>query len=63
MISSPVSLLAELALANVVDGTQAELVRACRDQPVDRYSSRLWLNVGQQDRPRSVCVEQIMKDT
>lgn len=35
--SSPLSLLAELALPHVVDSAQAELVGASRDQTVDRH--------------------------
>lgn len=50
----PVRLFAELASADVVDGTQAELVGARRDEAADGNASRLRLDVGQQHRPGGV---------
>lgn len=51
---SPLRLLAELSLPDIVDGTEAELVGAGGDQAVDGHCGRLGLDAGQQDRPGSV---------
>lgn len=50
----PVSLFAELASAHVVDGTEAELVRARWDEATNSNPGRLWFNVGQQHCPRGI---------
>jgi len=55
---SPLGLLAELPLAHVVNGTEAELIGARRDQAVDRHRYGLRLDIGQQDGPRSVWNEE-----
>lgn len=53
-LSSPVCLLAELPLPHIINGTEAELIGARRDQAIDRHRHGLWLNAGQQDGPGSV---------
>lgn len=53
-LGSPLRLLAELSLPDVVDGTEAELVGARGDEAVDGDGGRLGLDAGQQDRPGGV---------
>lgn len=50
----PIGLLAKLASAYIVDGTQAELIGARRDETTNDHAGGLRLNVGQQHRPRGV---------
>lgn len=54
VFSSPVGLLAELPLPHIINGTEAELIGARRDQAIDRHCYGLWLDIGQQDGPGSV---------
>lgn len=54
VLNSPVSLLAELPLAHIVNGTEAELIGARRDQAIHRHRYGLGLDIGQQDGPGSV---------
>lgn len=56
---SPLRLLAELPLPHVVNGTEAELIGARRDQAVDHHRRGLGLDIGQQDRPGSICNKQV----
>lgn len=50
----PIGLLAELASAHVVDGTQAELVGAGRDEAADGDPCGLRLDVGEEHGPRRI---------
>lgn len=50
----PVSFFAELPSAHIVDGTQAELIRACWNKATNSNPGRLWFNVGQQHRPGGI---------
>lgn len=52
--SSPVCLLAELPLPHIINGTEAELIGARRDQAIDRHRCGLRLDIGQQDGPGSI---------
>lgn len=53
-LGSPLRFLAELSLPHVINGAQAELIGARRDQAVDRHRRGLGLDAGQQDGPGSV---------
>lgn len=61
LFSSPLCLLAELPLAHIINGTEAELIGACRDQTIDRHCRGLRLNTGQQDGPGSIWNQRELK--
>lgn len=52
--SSPVCLFAELPLPHIINGTEAELIGARRDQAIDRHCCGHRLNIGLQDGPGSI---------
>lgn len=51
---SPVCLLTELPLPNIINGTEAELIGASRDEAVDRHCCGVRFDIRQEDGPGSI---------